>query len=213
LPRRGVRHEKAQSVHVAGGGRAVTEQTLGSRPGGGADHLAGRGQVEPTLALRDADVDERRVTAGENRVRRLDVAVHEAEAVETVQRAGEIERDRGDGLRGHRPGVTDGLVDRDAFEELHREPRASSGEVTGDVGGEAATVELVQEPRLRGEALPRTVAFEGEDLDGHPRPTRDAPDVHGPEPARTQQRVERVRPGLGKVRTRERERTRRRCAV
>ncbi len=84
-----------QGVDVGGRAAAAAAEPFGGHVGARADNQSGARHIRLTAAVRDAEVDQiSEVVGREQHVLRLDVAVHEAVAVRSVQRGRDLPDDR-----------------------------------------------------------------------------------------------------------------------
>ena len=105
------------------------ERLLGAHVARRAEHLAELGARRGALGARavrlghagDAEIEDLGGPAAiaEHDVRRLDVAVDDAEPVGIIERAGDLGADPGDGLERHPARLAQMLVERDAVEQFH----------------------------------------------------------------------------------------------
>ena len=133
-----------------------------------ADHDAGRGERELPAGARDAEVDDlglREVAVDEEDVRRLDVAVHDADRVREAEALGDAADER-DGLRRGELAALQAGGEILALEPLHREVGPAVVVAVRDVADDRVVPQRREEPRLTQEA--RGVALAGvraEELD------------------------------------------------
>ncbi|MEY2512728.1 MAG: hypothetical protein QOJ89_86 [bacterium] len=155
------KQDAAEGVDVGRGADGVAADLLGRRVVGAADPLVGaRRAVARRCQPRQAEVRQERAVAGADEdVRRLDVAVHEADRMCRAERVGDLREDRDDAPRRQALGRHK-LAQVGPLDEAHRDERhavAVAGVVDGD---DVRVIEHRGDARLVLEAPPRLVVAE-----------------------------------------------------
>jgi hypothetical protein len=183
----------ADGVPVARGRGGGAVQQLG----GDEAERAGEAALAAGGRRDEAEVDDLDPALGrDEHVRRLEVAVQQAGAVQRVDAGGELaERVAQDGLGGRGAARADELEPADAGDELHRQVPLAAGRVERELldGDEVAVAEVGGAAELLLEPLDRRLVGARQRLEGDPAALRIAPledDTHAAAADRADDRVD-----------------------
>ncbi len=173
--------------------RAAGEDLRGEVAGGAHDEPGAR---EPDVVgdVGDAEVDEDRVAVEEQDVARLEVAVHDADRVDGLERADEALAEPQQRRAAERPLRGDDLVERGAGDVARDEVGALAVDVGVDDRGDALVADAAEGVDLALEPGPgvRVVGdVRAQHLDGHGAALRvesQVDDAHPPSPRRCSSR-------------------------
>ena len=126
LARRTEEDRRGQRVHVGRLGDLGVPDDLGGEVAGGADEHAGLGQPGGVDQVRDAEVDDQRVTVDDHHIGRLEVTVDDVGGVDRHQRGAHALGQPDHLVGGERAVLQDGL--------LQRAPRGEPGHDVGLLG-------------------------------------------------------------------------------